>query len=226
MSDVGFAPVECLARALLPGASALPSGRTGPCRGSVVSYAHPAWPSIEPGRLPLCQLSYSRPRRRRRHTIRVDGQPTPLRFLQATATLGPRPGHPRHQGASMDKPADPATPFGEVYPVVPRRPRARGHQASEHAHRSSHRRSAPPRRRAATAYGSRSRQTPADQVVASRGRVGGGGVSGRSRTRRRSCALAATMIVERLMAMAPTAIEMSMPHGTKMPIATGIATRL
>jgi hypothetical protein len=34
------------------------------------------------------------------------------------------------------------------------------------------------------------------------------------------------MIVERLMAIAPAAIEMSMPHGTKMPIATGIATRL
>ena len=68
---------------------------------------------------------------------------------------------------------------------------------------------------------------PGRQAVANLVRAGGdGGVSRCSRTRRRSCALAATMMVERLMAMAPTAIERSMPHGTKMPIATGIATRL
>jgi len=44
--------------------------------------------------------------------------------------------------------------------------------------------------------------------------------------RLRSWALAATMIVEALMAMAPTAIGRSMPHGTKSPAATGMATRL
>ena len=51
-------------------------------------------------------------------------------------------------------------------------------------------------------------------------------LGGRSRTRRRSWAFAATMIVDRLIAIAPTAIGRSMPHGTKRPIATGIATRL
>ena len=50
--------------------------------------------------------------------------------------------------------------------------------------------------------------------------------SGRSRRPRRSCALAATMIVERLIAIAPTAIGRSIPHGTRMPAAIGIATRL
>src|SRR5450759_1182853 len=48
----------------------------------------------------------------------------------------------------------------------------------------------------------------------------------RSFRRRRSWALAATMIVERLIAIAPTAIGRSMPHGTKTPAATGMATRL
>src|SRR4029078_4020846 len=55
---------------------------------------------------------------------------------------------------------------------------------------------------------------------------GGGGSSGCNRTRRSSWALAATMIVERLMAMAPAAIEMSMPHGTEIPTATRMARGL
>jgi len=50
--------------------------------------------------------------------------------------------------------------------------------------------------------------------------------SGRSRSRRRSWAFAATMIVEALIAIAPTAIGRSSPHGTNTPAATGIATRL
>ena len=50
------------------------------------------------------------------------------------------------------------------------------------------------------------------QAVASLGSAAG--CSRRSRTRRRSWALAATMIVDRLMATAPTAIGRSIPQGT------------
>jgi hypothetical protein len=53
-----------------------------------------------------------------------------------------------------------------------------------------------------------------------------GGLSRRRRTRRRSWALTATTIVERLIAMAPTAIGRSIPHGTRTPAATGMATTL
>jgi hypothetical protein len=49
---------------------------------------------------------------------------------------------------------------------------------------------------------------------------------GRRRKRRRSWALAATMTVEALMAMAPTAIGRSSHQGTRMPAAIGMATRL
>ena len=52
-----------------------------------------------------------------------------------------------------------------------------------------------------------------------------GAVRPRSR-RRSSWALAATMIVERLMATAPSAIGRSMPQGTRRPAATGMATTL
>ncbi len=55
--------------------------------------------------------------------------------------------------------------------------------------------------------------------VASRG-------DGRSRTRRRSWALAATTMVETLMAIAPTAIGRSMPQGMSRPAATGMARTL
>jgi hypothetical protein len=63
------------------------------------------------------------------------------------------------------------------------------------------------------------------QAVASSGWAGGG-VSRRSRTRRRSWALAATTMVEALMAIAPTDIGRSIPHGTKRPMATGMAIKL
>ena len=46
------------------------------------------------------------------------------------------------------------------------------------------------------------------------------------RTLRRSWALAATMIVDALIATAPTAIGRSIPQGTSSPAATGIAIRL
>jgi len=53
-----------------------------------------------------------------------------------------------------------------------------------------------------------------------------GGFSRRRRVRRRSWALMATTIVDRLIAMAPAAIGRSMPHGTRMPAAIGMATTL
>src|ERR671919_1952518 len=44
--------------------------------------------------------------------------------------------------------------------------------------------------------------------------------------RRRSCAFAATMIVDRLIATAPTLIGSTKPSGAKSPAATGIARAL
>ena len=44
--------------------------------------------------------------------------------------------------------------------------------------------------------------------------------------RRSNCAFAATMIVDRLIATAPTLIGRSRPQWTKIPAATGMATRL
>jgi hypothetical protein len=45
-------------------------------------------------------------------------------------------------------------------------------------------------------------------------------------SRRSNCAFAATMMVDRLIATAPTLMGKSSPHRTRRPPATGIATRL
>ena len=50
--------------------------------------------------------------------------------------------------------------------------------------------------------------------------------SGRSFSRRSSWALAATMMVEALMRMAPTAMGMTKPQGARTPAASGMATTL
>ena len=50
--------------------------------------------------------------------------------------------------------------------------------------------------------------------------------SGRSFSRRSNCTLAATMMVERLIATAPTLMGRSIPQGTRRPPATGMAIRI
>src|SRR5216683_3719177 len=52
------------------------------------------------------------------------------------------------------------------------------------------------------------------------------GAAACSFSRRSNCAFAATMMVERLIATAPTLIGRSSPHLTRRPPATGMATRL
>ena len=86
-----------------------------------------------------------------------------------------------------------------------------------------HVRSVPPDHIAANARGT-SRGTSRQPCAATAVRPSAGVRP--SRTRRRSCALAATMIVDALIAIAPTAIGRSSPKGTRTPAATGMATRL
>lgn len=59
-----------------------------------------------------------------------------------------------------------------------------------------------------------------------RGTTTRSGQARRSFRRRSNCAFAATMIVDILIAIAPTLMGKSMPHLMNSPAATGIATRL
>ena len=72
---------------------------------------------------------------------------------------------------------------------------------------------------------SRKWREPAAQPPAARGH-GCATLAGLRSSRRSSCALSATTIVERLIRSAPTAGGMVMPHGASTPAASGIASTL
>ena len=110
----------------------------------------------------------------------------------------------------MDKPADPATPFREVYQSF-LDALVDGHPADRSSFRSIVRWSV---------IDVSSSSYAGDRT----GRAAAG--SRCSRSRRSSWALAATTMVDALIAIAPTAIDNSMPHGVSTPMATGIAMRL